>query len=55
VEFLEIPLTKYSVDRPWILYEAGIAKSNLNTILGIAIGIPLTKANNGPFAQFSKL
>ncbi len=46
-------LTKHSVDRPWILYEAGVAKGKLNTpLLGIALGIPLNKANNGPFAQF---
>lgn len=46
-------LTQNSVDRPWILYEAGVAKGKLNTpLLGIAIGIPLNKANNGPFAQF---
>ena len=46
-------LTKHSVDRPWILYEAGVAKGKLDTpLLGIAIGIPLNKANNGPFAQF---
>lgn len=46
-------LTKHSVDRPWILYEAGVAKGKLNTpLLGIAIGIPLNRANNGPFAQF---
>ena len=46
-------LTKHSVDRPWILYEAGVAKGKLDTpLLGIALGIPLNKANNGPFAQF---
>jgi hypothetical protein len=46
-------LTRNSVDRPWILYEAGVAKGKLtNTVLGIAIGIPLNKANKGPFAQF---
>jgi len=46
-------LTKNSVDRPWILYEAGVAKGKLNTtVLGVSIGIPLSKANNGPFAQF---
>ena len=46
-------LTKHSVDRPWILYEAGVAKGKLDTpLLGVAIGIPLNKANNGPFAQF---
>ncbi len=46
-------LTQHSVDRPWILYEAGVAKGKLETpLLGVAIGIPLNKANNGPFAQF---
>lgn len=46
-------LTKHSVDRPWILFEAGVAKGKLDTpLLGIAIGIPLNNANNGPFAQF---
>ena len=46
-------LTHNSINRPWILYEAGVAKGKLDTpLLGIAIGIPLNKANNGPFAQF---
>jgi hypothetical protein len=46
-------LTKNSLDRPWILYEAGIAFGKLDTsVLGVAIGIPLTRANTGPFAQF---
>ena len=46
-------LTQHSIDRPWILYEAGVAKGKLSsTVLGIALGIPLSKANNGPFAQF---
>jgi len=46
-------LTHNSIDRPWILYEAGVAKGKLcTTALGIAVGIPLNKANNGPFAQF---
>lgn len=46
-------LTKASVGRPWILYEAGVAKGKLSTtVLGVALGIPLQKANNGPFAQF---
>ena len=46
-------LTQNSVDRPWILYEAGVAKGKLSTtVLGIAVGVPLNKANNGPFAQF---
>jgi hypothetical protein len=46
-------LTNHSIDRPWILYEAGIAIGKSNTpLIGIALGIPLNKANNGPFAQF---
>lgn len=46
-------LTKRSVDRPWILFEAGMAKGKLDTpILGIALGIELKEASSGPFAQF---
>jgi len=46
-------LTKHSVDRPWILFEAGMAKGKLDTpILGVALGIHLKKASTGPFAQF---
>lgn len=46
-------LTENSIDRPWILYEAGVAKGKLDTPLyGIALGIPLSQANSGPFAQF---
>ena len=46
-------LTANSINRPWILYEAGVARGKLETpVLGIALGIPLNKANNGPFAQF---
>jgi len=46
-------LTQHSVDRPWILYEAGVAKGKLgSTVFGVALGIPLDKATTGPFAQF---
>jgi hypothetical protein len=46
-------LTQRSLERPWILYEAGVAKGKLNTPLyGIALGIPLNRASSGPFAQF---
>ena len=46
-------LTERSVDRPWILFEAGMAKGKLETpILGIALGISLKDASSGPFAQF---
>lgn len=46
-------LTQHSIDRPWILYEAGVAKGKSGTpAFGIAIGVPLEKASTGPFAQF---
>ena len=46
-------LTQRSVERPWILYEAGVAKGKLDTpVFGIALGIPLARAATGPFAQF---
>jgi hypothetical protein len=46
-------LTKRSVDRPWILFEAGMATGKLDTpILGVALGIELKAASSGPFAQF---
>jgi TIR domain len=46
-------LTQRSVDRPWILYEAGVAKGKLDTnVLGIALGVPLDKVSSGPFGQF---
>jgi hypothetical protein len=46
-------LTERSVNRPWILFEAGMAKGKLDTpILGVAIGIQLKDASTGPFAQF---
>lgn len=46
-------LTQRSIERPWILYEAGVAKGKLNTtVFGIAIGVPLEKVTTGPFGQF---
>jgi len=46
-------LTENSIDRPWILFEAGMAKGKLDTkILGIALGVQLNKAISGPFAVF---
>jgi hypothetical protein len=46
-------LTQRSIERPWILYEAGVAKGRLNTsVYGVALGIPLSRAATGPFAQF---
>jgi len=46
-------LTERSLNRPWILYEAGIAEGKSDTpVLGIAIGIPLGCLGTSPFAQF---
>lgn len=46
-------LTQRSIDRPWILYEAGVAKGKLDTnVLGVALGVPLEKVSSGPFGQF---
>jgi hypothetical protein len=46
-------LTQRSVDRPWILYEAGIAKGkSKRPVLIIALGVPVELASTGPFAQF---
>jgi hypothetical protein len=46
-------LTQHSIDRPWILYETGVAKGKSGTpAFGVAIGVPLEKASTGPFAQF---
>jgi hypothetical protein len=46
-------LTPQSLGRPWLLYEAGVAKGKLDgTVFGIALGVPLEDAGVGPFAQF---
>jgi hypothetical protein len=46
-------LTESSMNRPWILYEAGVAKGKLDTdVLGVLVGVPERQANIGPFAQF---
>ena len=45
--------THHSIDRPWILYEAGVAKGKLSTpVHGIALGIPLKRLGTGPFYHF---
>jgi hypothetical protein len=45
--------TERSLDRPWILFEAGVAKGRLNIpVLGLALGIPLSRVSTGPFYQF---
>ncbi len=49
-------LTSRSVGRPWILYEAGIAKGISELpVIGLALGIPLEKVVTGPFALFQNL
>jgi hypothetical protein len=46
-------LTVNSIDRPWILYEAGVAKAKLGRpVFGLVIGVPIDQAVKGPFAQF---
>jgi len=47
--------TKRSVARPWILFEAGVAKGKLNKpVLGLALGVSLNAITTGPgpFFQF---
>lgn len=46
-------LTRRSLRRPWILFEAGYAKARNAKVHGIAIGIPLAEVNGtGPFGNF---
>jgi hypothetical protein len=46
-------LTERSLERPWILYEAGVAKGKSDTsVFGIALGIPLNSVGVGPFYRF---
>jgi len=48
--------TERSLDRPWILFEAGVAKGKLNTpVLGVALGVPLSRITTGPFYQFMNM
>src|SRR6476660_5021777 len=48
--------TERSLDRPWILFEAGVAKGKLNTpVVGIAMGVPLSHVSAGPFYQFQNM
>jgi hypothetical protein len=45
--------TERSLNRPWILFEAGVAKGKLGTpVQGVALGVPLSKISTGPFYQF---
>ena len=46
-------LTPQSVGRPWVLFEAGLAKGAAKAnVFGVAVNLPLSQAIKGPFAQF---
>src|SRR2546427_4833908 len=48
--------TENSLDRPWILFEAGVAKGKLDTpVVGVALGVPLSRISAGPFYQFQNM
>lgn len=48
--------TERSLDRPWILFEAGVAKGKLGTpVVGVALGVPLSRITAGPFYQFQNM
>lgn len=48
--------TERSLDRPWILFEAGVAKGKLDTpVIGVALGVPLSRISAGPFYQFMNM
>ena len=48
--------TERSLDRPWILFEAGVAKGKLSTpVIGLAVGVPLSRISTGPFYQFQNM
>jgi len=48
--------TERSLNRPWILFEAGVAKGKLDTpVLGVAMGVPLSRVTAGPFYQFMNM
>jgi hypothetical protein len=48
--------TERSLDRPWILFEAGVAKGKMSTpVLGVALGVPLSRVSAGPFYQFMNM
>lgn len=48
--------TERSLNRPWILFEAGVAKGKLGTpVIGVALGVPLNRVTTGPFYQFQNM
>lgn len=48
--------TDRSLERPWILFEAGVAKGKLNVpVIGVALGVGLERVGTGPFYQFQNM
>ncbi len=48
--------TERSLERPWILFEAGVAKGKLGTpVVGVALCVPLSRVSAGPFYQFQNM
>jgi len=49
--------TEHSLGRPWILFEAGVAKGKPKNIpvLGIALGVELQRVQTGPFNLFQNM
>jgi len=48
--------TERSLDRPWILFEAGVAKGKVTTpVVGLALGVPLARVASGPFYNFHNM
>lgn len=48
--------TERSLERPWILFEAGVAKGKLDSpVIGVALGVPLNRVSAGPFYQFMNM
>jgi hypothetical protein len=47
--------TERSLERPWILFEAGVAKGKMATAIGVALGVPLGRVRTGPFSQFQNM
>lgn len=45
-------LTEKSICKPWVLYEAGIAKGEKIPVTGLLIGVTSQNANVGPFSHF---
>ena len=47
--------TEQSLDRPWILFEAGVAKGRRSRVVGVALGVSVTQVSAGPFSQFQNM